>query len=112
MTNSDQNDKKLQDINLNWPNFDLQPIDDFSTIDDDELANLVYDMTSLETEQKENQTMNNTAVTAYKAQNEVQLQGPNIPQINTQVNTINTTPHMSYLYFPNSNVTINYNFGK
>ena len=112
VTNSDQNDKQLQDINLNWPNFDLQPIDDFSTIDDEELANLVYDTTSLETEQKENQTTNNTAVTAYKAQNEFQLQGLNILQINTQVNTINTTPCMPYLYFPNSNITINYNFGK
>ena len=113
---SDQNDKALQETELNLPNFDLEQINDFSTIDNEELAKLMYEVPNDQTDKNEKENTMTLAtkpqtVTGYNPINQQQIQ-VNPPQINTQVNTINNTPSMPYLYFPNSNVTINYNLGK
>ena len=90
--------------------FYLYPIDDFNTIDDTILANLVYD-NNLVT----NNTTSSDAVVIPQNQN-IKVPQPQPPQTinNAQVNTINTTPqdlpHLPQMYFPNSSVTINCNY--
>ena len=92
-------------------NFDLQPIDDFDTIDDEALAKLVY---NLPTDNNNAKTQPTGAMSQFGQQQDLNL--PVQPQINTQVITQNVQnqylPRIPPMYFPHSNVTINYNFGK
>ena len=109
-----------QDI-LNMPDFKLEELNDYDTIDDNLLANLVYDLPT------ENQNVNNNNSTMTQDQgqtanaitpfgNNHQLNIPAQPQINTQFINRNVqnpaVPRLPQMYFPHSNVTINYNFGK
>ena len=89
------------------PSFNLEPTDDFDTIDDSILANLVYD-SDLTNENKQN---SNNQVAVPQPQNP-----QNPPTFNTQVNTFNQNlafeqfQRLPQMYFPHSSVTINYNF--
>ena len=101
----------INDIKQNLPNFNLQPIDDFDTIDDSILANLVYHNYLLRPENI-NTNYNNQGVASALSPQTAQT-----PQtINTQVNTINQSIPMqhfsclSQMQFNNSSVTINYNY--
>ena len=96
------------DVKNNIPNFELQELDDFDTIDDNALQELMIEFENKSDQTtRENQDLNILApqMSAIARQNH---------QINTQVNTFNQMPfpRMPSMYFPNSNVTINYNFGK
>ena len=94
----------IDDVKENLPTFDLDPIEDFETIDD----NLLVDLLN-QTVENENTNSNNN--------NNQQLASAVVPQINTQVinnNSSGLPPNFRIppMYFPHSNVTINYNFGK
>ena len=99
----------IENVQQNLPQFDLQPLEDYDTIDDETLANLIYD-NPLENALSDMTNKNVVAVPDGKS--------PQIPtQINNQVITNNNLPHQPFgrmptMYFPNSSVTINYNFGK
>ena len=120
----------IMDVKLNLPNFNIQEIDEFDTIDDDLLAAIVYDNTNpptttdIQTVTKESPlktvtTVNHdTSVVASGNKgvinNPNQNQNPQTNQFNTQVITNNmqmrNLARIPAMYFPNSNVTINYNF--
>ena len=107
----DKQDKDLtvQDVKENLPSFNIEPIDDFDTIDDTLLANLVYDESLVPTnEPVTNTNINNNNTVALTPQN------PPVSThtINTQFNTINQQafPRLPQMYFPNSSVTINNNY--
>ena len=97
----------VNDTNINLPNFQLEPLTDFETIDDDLLLQIVR-----ETERNENSA-------TYSNPNDTNGQvvaippGKNVTN-NTQVinQTMPNLPRLPPMYFPNSTVTINYNFGK
>ena len=120
-TKSQQKDKgndktpDLVDVKLNLPNFDLQPIDDFDTIDEELLANLVYD-TNSDDQNQQKTTQNVASVLTKTTQTIASSTTTPSHQINTQVINQNIPmlnfPHLPPMYFPNSNVTINYNIGK
>ena len=118
---TEPNTVTLADVQNDLPNFTLQPIDEIETIDDSLLTNLIYDIP--------NETENNDPNEQILEENAVAVQNqtpqnitPNFPlqpktpkkTINTQFNTINNQAmqHFPAMYFPNSNVTINYNFSK
>ena len=90
----------------------LEPIDDWDTIDDELLSNLIYETTVQTMTSKENLGLTNTVTNAKSAQN------PPKTIVNSQVNTVNTVNNstrgriLPQMYFPNSNVTINYHFHK
>ena len=95
--------------------FKLEAIDDFDTIDDDLLANLLYD-----TENKANEKTNNNKVVLVNVTVEsnqtakspfIPLQN-NLQQFNNVTNQNQTSPFLPQMYFPNSTVTINYHFHK
>ena len=97
---------QVSDVKKNLPSFDLFPIEDMATIDD----NVLSDLLNNEFEHHDNSAL----VPVTTTQNAV---NPAVPStINTQVNTINvpqrSVNRMPVMYFPNSNVTINYNFSK
>ena len=115
----------ILDVKANLPTFNLQPIEDFSTIDDDILANLVYDIsTENDTNQTNDKDDQNKTVALASTNNVPQVNPQQIApqtvqtnqssQYHTQVNTFNNPPNtrLPQMYFPHSNVTINYNFGK
>ena len=85
---------------MNLTDCDFHELDNFDTIDDKVLADLMveHDNNYYKTDQT------NTNSTMIPQQN----------QINTQVINQNVPPqfHVPQMYFPQSNVTINYNFGK
>ena len=113
----DNNTPDIQNIKDNLPNFDLNALD-YDTIGDNILTELLTDFQ--ETEQNVNSNNNNSnsgnavCVTApQKVQNTVSTMANQ--QFNTQVINQNApmrVPRMPVMYFPNSNVTINYNFNK
>ena len=96
----------IQDVKENLPTFDLNPIDD-STINDTLLQELLTDMP---------QSFDNNNCAIVTPQKNVQVSvTQNNQQFNTQVINQNIPfgfPHLPAMYFPNSNVTINYNFSK
>ena len=102
-TNKRPDVPELQDIKENLPNFDLQQIDSYDTIDDTVLQDLLNDEFTEPNLQVANQNPVPNA--------------PN-PTINSQVNNFTMPnpspnwPRFPQMYFPNSNVTINYNFPK
>ena len=112
----------IQEVKQNLPNFTLTPIEEFATIDDNILSELLNDNFEIPQDANANQNNNNALV-------QLQNPTPNVPQtmeqnptksvpnptINTQVNTINVPSHPMYrfpqMYFPNSShITINYNY--
>ena len=99
------------DVKQNLPNFELQEIDDFETIDDTLLAQILDDHDKQNTKNSENSNNNNNQVAAGSS-NTHQIQQNS--QFNTQVFNQNVPASFRFpgMYFPNSNVTINYNFGK
>ena len=103
--NPNNNDSQDTDDKNVIPTFDIQPLSSFDTIDDDLLLQIVR-----ETEQTEQLNQLQTTDKAH-----VVPAGQNVTN-NTQVinQTIPNFPRlpMPAMYFPNSNVTINYNFNK
>ena len=118
------NQETTTDVANSLPTFSLELMENFNTIDDAELLKILY-----ETEQKEqeknkqgdkdvkalqvakNSTPNNVMPVPMQITNPLQQQNQNT------VNTLNTSvtnkyPMLPLMYFPNSSVTINYNFGK
>ena len=97
------------DIKENLPNFELAEIDNFDTIDDNLLLQLMDQHDKQNTNDNSNNNNNN-----YQPENALvgQPNVPQIPQINTQVINQNVPPQycIPAMYFPNSNVTINCNF--
>ena len=94
---------------MNLPEFELKELDNFQTIDDTLLAQI------LDKHEKEN----NTKTLNSNSNNNLMEAGVMVhppmqknSQINTQVINQNMPPNFPTMYFPNSNVTINYNFGK
>ena len=106
-----QNDLTIRDVKENLPNFNLEPIEHFDTIDDAFLSNIILDAECL------NPTGNNS-VNSVSANAQITIPTTNVPfnlpNIHTQVNTINNMqiPNIPQMYFPHSKVTINYNFSK
>ena len=115
--NPDTNTIDINDVTQNLPTFDLELMENFDTMDDSELVNLIYE--TEQQDQNENKTDNNdkqiVTVLDPKVPNRqniaIPLQAKNQNQINTQ-NVTNKYPILPQMYFPNSSVTINYNFGK
>ena len=118
-------DQDVKDVILNLPSFDIVPVDDYDTIDDKILSELVYQAEKDYQDSKTlNQNNNNNCdktenETAQVAANSLALPvQPQVPEFIQQSNTQNTKitnnkfPILPQMYFPNSNVTINYNFGK
>ena len=109
--NSDSN-LAIADIKDNLPKFDLLPIDDFDTIDDHILANLVYDENLLPQDTNTNTNANNNNAVAVGAN----VNNPPPQTINTQVNSITNNanipnlPRLPQMVFNNLSVTINYNY--
>ena len=100
--NTDQNSEEFK---FDFPTFDIQPVSDYNTIDDDLLLQIVK-----ETEEADQMThaqlpTNNNAIATTRQ---------NVTTNNTQVinQTMPNMPKLPAMYFPNSNVTINYNFNK
>ena len=95
--------------------FKLVPIDNFDTIDDDLLANLIYETdTEQRNSDKKTQTGDlNVALATTPNHQNILKPTQNINTINN-VTTNNTkcSPFLPQMYFPNSNVTINYHFHK
>ena len=90
----------VEDVKQNLPNFTLE---EFDTIDDELLANLVYEEPQEDT--------NMTSVPSSNAINTVVTS----TVTNTQSKVLNfnrmpNLPQMPAMYFPHSAVTINYNF--
>ena len=105
----------IKDVIQNLPAFDIFPMDDFNTIDNTILAYLIYETDANNDNPKNNEIM--TPVTPAKNPLQVIPQNINIPPIqNQQVqNTVNVKnqriPILPQMYFPQLNITINYNFG-
>ena len=102
-----QNIPQLLDVKENLPSFELMPLGALDTIDDAVLADLLND---------DFEFGDSTTGTKTDQNDPKQQQIVANPTINTQVNTINVPmpnmPNIPMMYFPNSSVTINYNFGK
>ena len=103
---------EMEDVKNNLPTFNLEPLDDFDTIDDSVLQELMLDFP-----EEENRDPN-MPVSTVQVSNTTQNQQvppvvtPQMQGINAQFNTVNNTrfPRLPMMYFPNSSVTINYNF--
>ena len=119
-----EHDMTPNDIVASLPTFNLEVMDNFDTIDDAELVKILY-----ETEQKEllNTKQTDTDENALQVAQKPSVNQPtsstiampsplkqqNLNQINNpNSNITNKFPILPQMYFPNSSVTINYNFGK
>ena len=111
VTKNQTPDLQLNDVKLDLPTFELQEIADFDTIDDELLVQMMTDHDKENTNDNINNNNNQTNPGEVAIQNQNVVQPP---QINTQVINQNMLPQfrMPAMYFPNSNVTINYNFSK
>ena len=113
-------DSDIKDVTLNLPSFDVFPVEDYDTIDDTVLAQIVYDTENAEQIDKNTNQNNSNDTEAVPVQTPCLPLAvhPNSLEHNVQKNTQNTKitnnkyPILPQMYFPNSNVTINYNFGK
>ena len=107
----------VNEVKSNLPNFNLEAIKDFETIDDNILADLMLEVPMENENQEENQDPNKTTPTPQQGnpilielKNQLQMQNY-IQEINTQFNNFQIRmPQMAQMFFPNSNVTINYNY--
>ena len=106
------NEIQINDIKENLPNFNIVPFDDFQTIDDAELANIILDAEQLTGTSP--QTTKQTDAQLVPTNTVPQLPASTTSNFQTTLNTINNNPipRVPYMYFPHSNVTINYNFPK
>ena len=110
-TNTRDTTPNIQDVKENLPTFNLDPIDD-STIDNTLLQELLTDMP--QNFDNTNKSNNNSTIVTPKSNVQVPVTQNN-QQFNTQVINQNIPfgfPCVPAMYFPNSNVTINYNFSK
>ena len=107
-TNSDNSAQKptetKQKCDKQTPDFDLGNLDfeEFDTIDDQTLANLIYDMEIKQREPKDKE--NRDELSLAKASN--------AQQINVTTYNQGQIPHLHHMYFPNSTVNIHYHMGK
>ena len=109
LTNMTNTTPDIHDVKQNLPNFTLDPVD-YDTIDDSVLANLLTDFA----EDAQNTNSNNNNALSPEPNSNVPVT-QHKQQFNTQVINQNVPfgiPRMPVMYFPNSNVTINYNFTK
>ena len=122
--NTTPNDKlDVADVKENLPTFDLQSLDD-CPIDDKFLSNLMDELEKQEKNQQpqpnetqniQHNKQNNENKEQNKTQSALEIQ-PLMPQpniTNNQINTFNqmqTMPRVPPMFFPHSNVTINYNY--
>ena len=112
----------VMDVKANLPTFSIESLDEFDTIDDEILANLLYDIpkdsNSNTGDKNDDQTHKTKTDALVPTSNNVpqMAHSENPKAYNTQVNTFNNMPNMPNkvpaMYFPHSNVTINYNFRK
>ena len=109
--------EEIKEVAQNLPTFQIEPIDDFNTIDDHVLADLMLDfpLEPVQTPQAEQENRNpniNAPTNDELAVTKDPRQPQKLQEINTQFNTFNQNriPAMPQMYFPNSHVTINYNF--
>ena len=104
-TGTDNKLPDIQDVKENLPNFNLEQMENFDTIDDSVLQDLLTDEFNYDNILMPSNPPTNPETMPPKT-------------INTQVNTFNIPtqmpkmPRMPLMYFPNSTVTINYNFQK
>ena len=89
MNNNNNNDSDTPKFNL--LNMELQKLDDYDTIDDELLANLIYDTDQNNEKPDEKQTQNQMAVTNSNQQ-------INIKTVNNK--SSNQYPPMPHMYFP------------
>ena len=95
----------ITDVKQNLPTFNLEPVDDFDTIDDDLWSNIILDAERLTSRNQTNFNPQDGALVTSTAP--VQP-----PRIHTQVNTINNNHGINIpqiqripeMYFPHSNV--------
>ena len=115
----DDTTEQQKDVKHDIANFNLQPVDNFETLGDKILQELLTEFTPDNNENSNPNipTPNNTVSTVPLTTNNATGLQPKI--VNTQVNTINNpvpnmlaTPQMPPMYFSHSNGAINYNFGK
>ena len=108
-------DIDIHDIKDNLPRFDLQEIYDFDTIDHSLLVQIITEETDKE---NSNKKTNQQVATTPQGIHQMAINSPKNSAIQQQTqqinNQFNMPPqfHFPGMFFPNSNVTINYNFGK
>ena len=114
-----ENTSDVKYVANNLPSFNIDPIEDFSTIDDTILANILYETDQNVNNNNGNDTQTDTTQVATIPQTmpvPVSTSTPTKLTLNPQFTansvTNNTFPTLPQMYFPNSSVTINYNFGK
>ena len=96
----------------------LEEIDHWDTIDDKTLAKIITDVTPDEQISVDNTRRTAalpTETVAVPPQATQNYQMPNQNHFQAQINTVNNnskSPFLPQMYFPNSNVTINYHFHK
>ena len=109
----------LLDVKHNLPNFNLDPIDNFDTIDDNLLAELVHGNSLTTTDQQDqNKITKKPTIQENAVVSEVTVPMQSVKQTPAQYNTqvindnmpMHNFPCIPSMYFPHSNVTINYNF--
>ena len=90
-----------------------ETLDSYEIFPDFEDADLVQVLTQIEKENeqvevpKEENTNKNVAIQQQKSPKTI-----NYSSMLTNISNVNRMPHLPQMYFPNSNVTINYNFAK
>ena len=109
----------INDVKEDLPNFQLEELSEFDMIDDTVLADLMLDFPE-EQNKNANQEENVDPNIRPQVTRQIiarpnvpnQLQQNNFHEINTQYNTFNQPrfPQIPQMYFPSSNVMINYNF--
>ena len=107
----DKENPDIKDVINNLPTFDIQPMDDFDTIDDNLLGDLIYETSTQDAQPKA--TGDKNLPTTVSLQEVPQNINQNVQQ--NQVQNKFTFKNQNFpvppMYFPHSNVTINYNFG-
>ena len=63
--NDDQIPNDMKDVLVNLPNFDIEPLNDFDTIDDSVLANLIYEDTDQINSKTDKQTTGNEKLNVF-----------------------------------------------
>ena len=96
---------------LDLPNMQLQEINNFDTIDDDLLANMLYKTEKENCDQNKQIQGPTTDIVDSGTKNQINFNTVNNNPISLQQNVPNM-PKLPPMYFPHSNVTINYNFQK
>ena len=122
---SPDNVTDLADVKENLPHFNLEPVDQFETINDEELQKIIQEadkiidnlVTTKTDENSKPKNQSEGTVQQQPLQPNQNINRTPVPQQNI-VNTVSTVnnvvrppfPAQNPMYFPNSSVTINYNY--